>query len=288
MTYILCTDLDRTLIPNGNQPNDDGSILALHSLFDEIDLKLVYVSGRDINLIDQAIEQYQLPAPDFAITDVGSQIYQRNNISWQINEHWRSTLQDSWDETKIVKINREISSLKDIRAQQPEKQSKFKSSFYFSAELNITELNKTIIHIINSYNFSANIILSTDESTGTGLLDLIPKNASKNLALQFLAQKELFNVGKLVFSGDSGNDMSVFSSQFKAILVNNAEPDVKDLATKIANENNVTDNIYLAQGDFFGLNGNYCSGILEGMAYFFPELKNTILEQIKKTVTPER
>ena len=31
-----------------------------------------------------------------------------------------------------------------------------------------------------------------------------------------------------------------------------------------------------------GLNGNYCSGILEGLAYYFPKLKSIIQEQLTK------
>ena len=58
MSYILCTDLDRTLIPNGNQPPDPGgAIPTLHALLKQVNLTLVYVSGRDIALVQQAIEE---------------------------------------------------------------------------------------------------------------------------------------------------------------------------------------------------------------------------------------
>jgi len=57
MSYILCTDLDRTLIPNGNQPPDPDAIPTLHALLKQVNLTLVYVSGRDIALVQQAIEE---------------------------------------------------------------------------------------------------------------------------------------------------------------------------------------------------------------------------------------
>lgn len=31
-------------------------------------------------------------------------------------------------------------------------------------------------------------------------------------------------------------------------------------------------NIYIAQGKYLNLNGNYSAGILEGIAYYFPDL----------------
>lgn len=278
MTYILCTDLDRTLIANGSHANDQRALPALHSLLAKTSLKLVYVSGRDIKLVEHAIEKYHLPVPDFAITDVGSQIYQRKNTSWQKNLDWHTALENTWASHKITTIKNELSSISGISLQEPERQSIFKVSYYFSTKLDFTELNNKLIRIVERANLKANIVMSVDETTDTGLIDFIPKNASKNLAIQFLAEQESFDTSRLVYSGDSGNDMSVFSSRFNTILVNNAEPHVKELALSLAKQNNLTDTIYIAHGDYFSLTGNYCAGILEGMAYYFPELKMTIHE----------
>ena len=280
MTYILCTDLDRTLIANGTHANDQHALPALQSLLAKTSLKLVYVSGRDINLVDQAIEQYQLPIPDFAITDVGCQIYQRNNTLWQQNLDWHNALENTWDMHKIEKIKNNLSSLSNVSLQEPDRQSIFKLSYYFSTKLDTTELNNKLVRIVEHANLHVNIVMSIDETTNTGLIDFIPKNASKNLAIQFLVEQESFDTTKLVYSGDSGNDMSVFSSRFNTILVNNAEPYVKELAITIAKQNNLTDTVYIAHGDYFNLTGNYCAGILEGMAYYFPELKTIIQEQL--------
>ena len=53
---LLCTDLDRTLIPNGKQPESPG-VRALFSRFVNRDeVKLAYVSGRHHALIEQAID----------------------------------------------------------------------------------------------------------------------------------------------------------------------------------------------------------------------------------------
>jgi len=282
MTYIICTDLDRTLIANGAHPNDHHALPALHSLLAKITAKLIYVSGRDIELVDQAINQYKLPTPDFAITDVGSQIYHKKNAAWQLNINWQDTLQKSWNTQKAVKIKTEFSRLTGISVQEPDRQSKFKLSFYYANDLNVNELKKTILSIFEQENFKANIVTSVDETTNTGLIDIIPHNACKSLAIQFLIEQELFDVTRLVFSGDSGNDMSVLSSQLNTILVNNAEPKIKTQALNLARQNYLMDKIYIAKGDFVNLNGNYCAGILEGLAYYFPELKSMITELVTK------
>jgi len=43
------------------------------------DVCLADVSGRDLQLLQQAINEYQIPLPDFAIGDVGTTIYQIEN-----------------------------------------------------------------------------------------------------------------------------------------------------------------------------------------------------------------
>ena len=55
---LLCTDLDRTLIPNGDQPEHP----AARKLFREFcrlpEVTLVYVTGRHQALVKQAIEEF--------------------------------------------------------------------------------------------------------------------------------------------------------------------------------------------------------------------------------------
>ncbi len=49
---------------------------------------------------------------------------------------------------------------------------------------------------------------------------------------------------------------------------------------KILSHKQMTDCLYLAQGDFFGMNGNYTSGVLEGLVRFFPETERWKREAI--------
>jgi hypothetical protein len=62
----------------------------------------------------------------------------------------------------------------------------------------------------------------------------------------------------------------------QAILVNNAAEDVRQTAIHRLAEAGHNDRLYLAKGGFKGMNGNYAAGVLEGVAYFFPETANWI------------
>ncbi|MGA9573722.1 MAG: HAD family hydrolase, partial [Lysobacterales bacterium] len=68
--YMVCTDLDRTLIPNGPQSESPAAEGYFSSLVSREEITLVYVSGRHRELVEQAIEQYRIPVPDFVIGDV--------------------------------------------------------------------------------------------------------------------------------------------------------------------------------------------------------------------------
>ena len=58
---LICTDLDRTLIPNGTQPESSAARKHFAMLVDHPDVTLAYVSGRHRALVEAAIERYRLP-----------------------------------------------------------------------------------------------------------------------------------------------------------------------------------------------------------------------------------
>jgi len=87
-----------------------------------------------------------------------------------------------------------------------------------------------------------------------------------------------------VFAGDSGNDLPVLISDIPAVLVNNALTSIKNVARRLADAQGLAQQLYLARGGFYGLNGNYTAGVLEGLIHFHPELRNLITARL----TPSR
>ena len=73
---LICTDLDRTLLPNGRQPESPGARDHFARLVAHPEVTLAYVSGRHRELVEDAIRDYRLPLPDWVIGDVGTTIYQ--------------------------------------------------------------------------------------------------------------------------------------------------------------------------------------------------------------------
>ena len=77
-----------------------------------------------------------------------------------------------------------------------------------------------------------------------------------------------------MFAGDSGNDLPVLTSDVPAVLVHNAADNVREQALSDARAAGTLDQLYLAQGGFMGMNGNYSAGIVEGVIHYRPDLEN--------------
>jgi hydroxymethylpyrimidine pyrophosphatase-like HAD family hydrolase len=71
---ILATDLDRTLLPNGSWPADPGAIELFNELTQRHEVLVVYVTGRNLDLTENAIREFGIRYPDVLIGDVGTSI----------------------------------------------------------------------------------------------------------------------------------------------------------------------------------------------------------------------
>jgi hypothetical protein len=80
-----------------------------------------------------------------------------------------------------------------------------------------------------------------------------------------------YSLEEMQFSGDSGNDLEVLASEIPAVLVANARPEVTEKAEAMAAAAGNAAKLYLACGGWQGMNGCYSAGILEGIAYYYPD-----------------
>ena len=94
---IICTDLDRTLMPNGNQVESTQARPRLRQLVTNENIFLAYVSGRHKALVLDAIKEYNLPIPDYVIGDVGTTIYETKSNNWSLWQAWQDEIASDWD-----------------------------------------------------------------------------------------------------------------------------------------------------------------------------------------------
>ncbi|MEW6120040.1 MAG: HAD-IIB family hydrolase [Pseudomonadota bacterium] len=263
---LLATDLDRTLLPNGAQPESPLARTRFRRLAERPEVRLAYVTGRHRELVEAAMEAYELPRPHFIIADVGTSLYAVRADGWQLDRAWQQRIARDWNGRSCEALAALVGAVPGLRLQEAAKQGACKLSYY-APPLQVPDaLLARVRQPLESAGVRASLVWSMDETTATGLLDILPASAGKYQALEALRTELGIPLARTVFAGDSGNDLAVLVSGLPSVLVANAEASVRAEAVARAE----TANLYLARGGLFGMNGNYSAGILEGVAHFLP------------------
>ena len=268
---LICTDLDRTLLPNGAQPESPGARERFRALVARPEVELAFVSGRHRALVEAAIAEYQLPQPDYVIGDVGTSIYDVRDTGWSAWASWDAVLEQDWgrrDGTDLIAL---LQDVEHLTPQESEKQGRFKSSYYAPLGVDVERLRQQMQQRLARHTLPSRIIWSVDETAGIGLVDVLPAGASKLHAVRFLMQHTEHAPANTLFAGDSGNDLEVLCSEINSVLVANASEEVRAQAQQLAAQAGTGAALYMAHGGLRDMNGNYSAGILEGLVHYLPD-----------------
>ncbi|MGA7181066.1 MAG: HAD-IIB family hydrolase [Thiobacillaceae bacterium] len=271
---VLATDLDRTLLPNGTAPESSDARPRFRRFAARPQVTLVYVTGRHRELVEQAESAYDLPVPDFVIGDVGTSVYAIRDGDWHPSQDWTQAIMADWAGRNQADLAAVLSAIPDLRLQEASKQGVCKLSYYAPPLADPSPLREQVRAALASTGAKCNLVWSIDETTDTGLLDVLPASASKLHALEFLREQLAIPLEHTVFAGDSGNDMEVFASAIPSVLVGNARETVRAEAVAAARRSGNEAALYLARGGLANMNGNYSAGILEGLAHFIPATRS--------------
>jgi HAD superfamily hydrolase (TIGR01484 family) len=275
---LICTDLDRTLLPNGKQPESPFARDRFHHLAARPEIATAYVTGRHRQLVLEAIDEYALPLPDYVIGDVGTSIYSIVTEQWHLWESWQNEIGSSWHGLTHDGLVTMFTDLASLHLQEAEKQNTYKISYYVDPAVEVSQLLSVMQQRLDQKKIAATLVWSIDETTNTGLLDILPVSATKRHAIEFLMIEESYTLENTVFAGDSGNDLPVLTSPIHSVLVANATNEVRQQALQMAIAQGTKDALYLAHGTLLDMNGNYSAGILEGCVHYLPHTRNWIEE----------
>jgi len=275
--YLICTDLDRTLIPNGRQEEAPQARARFADIFKRPDVQLAYVSGRNLELVEGGIAQFNLGKPHAVIADVGASIYHSTPSGWLQDRHWQNAIAVNWRGKSWPMLAGLLQGVKGIWLQdeQINQTCPFKLSYFTEPGLNAENLQREIESLLLQHNFESRAIWSFDENKNLGLLDVLPITASKLHAIEYLLRYSNIPAENCLFCGDSGNDLEALTSEIASVLVANASPETRRLAIQNSRRLNNKDKLFLAQFRSNSDNGNYAGGILQGIQHFFPELFST-------------
>lgn len=262
---VLATDLDRTLLPNGRWPADPGAITLFNQLTRDQEVLVIYVTGRNLALTEQAITEFGIRHPHVLIGDVGTTVRDYRDGQWLFDTAWIEHVRTRCPDWDAAGVRSAVAGIAGLREQPQEQLGPFKQSYFVDharAEMILDQVRER-----TQGRFDENAIYSHDPESGNGLLDFLPRGANKQSALAFVVERLGVDASEVVFCGDSGNDLLPLTSGFRGVLVRNAD---EQLVREInqARTTNPDLQLYFARGDFNGLSGYYASGVLEGACHY--------------------
>jgi len=262
---ILATDLDRTLLPNGSWPADAAAIPLFNELTRRDDLVVVYVTGRNLRLTEEAIAHFGVREPDVLCGDVGTSIRKYRDGKWHFDEGWSEHVRRASPRWNAAAIHALVADIAGIRLQEAEHLNPFKQSYYTDHGDRARILAEVDARVKGR--FDEAIVYSFDSLDGKRLLDFLPASATKLTSLEYVAEEYGVPRGEVVFCGDSGNDIFPLTAGFRGVLVRNAD-DQLVAEVREAMAANPALKAYFAKGGYRGLSGYYTSGVLEGADFY--------------------
>jgi len=271
---LLCADIDGTLIPSGSDLEHPEARDRFRAFCSNPHVTLVYVSSWTIDQTKRAIPEYRLPTPHYFITDVGTKIYRQHQGDWAEDERWQKQISSAWNGKRLPDLQKALALCGDLQLQEENKQNDFKLSYYLSLSVHPKQILSWVEEQLAKLKIEFELVWSIDDVKRVGLLDILPRNADKRNAIEFLFQELGFARNQVLFAGNSGNDLAVLASPIPSVLVANAEPEIRKQAIELADAYDCSESLYIAQSDNTVFDGNYASGILQGVAHFFPGFLN--------------
>ncbi|MCL5419842.1 MAG: HAD-IIB family hydrolase [Candidatus Marsarchaeota archaeon] len=273
---LFCSDLDGTMFPFYGMP-DRKCLGHLKDLLKKSQwVRSCYVTGRNLELTLEAIRDYQLPEPDYLITDVGTKIYSRGRGGrWAEDRTLHAFLRNIWPSGTSDALLRSVSAIRGVKKQGEGVQSEFKCSFYLSVSRKGQALEE-LHHRLDKMKVRYTVILSKGKEDRM-LMDILPRGASKRRAVETLRKRLGIRSHDTIFAGDSGNDIDMLTSNINTIVVNNAESQLKHTILRKTRKKSTFPTLYLSKGRYGCCSGNDVCGVLEGALHFriFSKNKNT-------------
>jgi hydroxymethylpyrimidine pyrophosphatase-like HAD family hydrolase len=199
---LLATDLDGTFL-GGKQEHR----LQLYNAINHCpDIRLVFVTGRGLETVIPLLDDPVIPNPDYIICDVGATVV--NGSTLEPVQPLQRTIEKKWPGSLVT--GRKLNKVRGLfRQEVPQSR---RSSFYFDDKTDIDHLHKAAASL------NCDVLLSAGRYA-----DVLPKDVNKGTTLVQLVKLLRFPADKILVAGDTLNDLSLYKTGYKGVVVGEAE-----------------------------------------------------------------
>tara|TARA_R110000796_G_scaffold252120_2_gene385218 strand:+ start:8108 stop:10369 length:2262 start_codon:yes stop_codon:yes gene_type:complete len=230
---ILATDLDGTFL--GGDPDNRQ---RLYQLIDaHPDIRLVFVTGRGLEVVVPLLSDPAIPRPDYIICDVGATLVDGHTL--QSVYPLQSEIEATWPGEQVVAAR--MAEFPGLDRQTVPQQRRCS---YFCEAGAVTEEVRLAVEALG-----CDLLYSADM-----YLDCLPAGVNKGSTLRRLIEHLEIDEEEVLVAGDTLNDLSMYEQGFKGVCVGESEQALLDATGERAK-------VLHAR-----LSG--CGGILEAFGHF--------------------
>ncbi|AGF52107.1 slr0953 [Synechocystis sp. PCC 6803] len=206
---LLISDLDNTWV---------GDQQALEHLQEYLgdrrgNFYLAYATGRSYHSARELQKQVGLMEPDYWLTAVGSEIYHPEGL----DQHWADYLSEHWQRDILQAI---ADGFEALKPQSPLEQNPWKISYHLDPQACPTVIDQ-LTEMLKETGIPVQVIFSSGKD-----VDLLPQRSNKGNATQYLQQHLAMEPSQTLVCGDSGNDIGLFETSARGVIVRNAQPEL--------------------------------------------------------------
>jgi len=255
----LVTDLDGTYLPLPDHPEHHVDLKVLTEKRSSEPFGLVFCTGRHFESVREVMDELSLANPDWIICDVGTSIYHLEQGHFKPYTPYRDHLTAKVGEQQRAFLVSVLEPVGNLTLQCEAHQGTFKISFECETQYTDSLVN-TIASLLEKKQFPYEVHGSIDPFLNCGLIDVLPKGVSKAYAVSWLSSHADFDANAVIYSGDSGNDLTALTAGFRAILVaNHSEGLDQQVEARLGDT---------AEHLLFKATKTATSGVLEGCRHF--------------------
>ena len=199
---LLATDLDGTFL--GGKTADKFALYRM--IREQQDIRLAFVTGRGMESVLPLLDDSIIPNPDYIVCDVGATVL--NGRTLEPVQPIQSQIEKKWP--GILTIRKKLRKVKGLELQKVPQQRR--CSYYFSEDTDLDQIRSLVAE------YGCDVLLSASR-----YLDILPGGVNKGSTLIQLVKTMQADPGEVLVAGDTLNDLSLYQTGYKGVVVGTAE-----------------------------------------------------------------